>query len=285
MSDFTLKKISEHVYWMAPGAPDRPSLCAVVGSRYTLMLDAGASAAHAQLFLDALAAQGVTAPHFVALTHWHWDHVFGAKTVNVPIIATGATTTQLRVLAGYEWTDEALDQRVATGEEIAFCAENIKLELPIPRQIEIAIPDVAFDKRLDLQLGDVRCQLLHVGGDHAEDSCIAFIEPDRILFLGDCLYDAIYAPVRHYTVERLFPLLDTVLGFDAQTFIEGHNPSMMSRSEFEVLAGKMRTAGQLVERFGTDEQAILAHVDQPMDEDTREFVQAFIAGKGLTNKQ
>jgi hypothetical protein len=53
-----LTKISEHVYWMPPGAPDRPSLCAVVGDRRTLMLDAGSSKAHAREFLDALSARG-----------------------------------------------------------------------------------------------------------------------------------------------------------------------------------------------------------------------------------
>jgi hypothetical protein len=49
-----LRKISEHVYWLPPAPPDRPSLCAVVGSRWTLMLDAGSSAAHAGSFLDGL---------------------------------------------------------------------------------------------------------------------------------------------------------------------------------------------------------------------------------------
>jgi glyoxylase-like metal-dependent hydrolase (beta-lactamase superfamily II) len=65
----TLSKISDHVYWMSPGAPDRPSLGAVVGTRHTLLLDGGASAAHARLFLDALRAEGVPPPRYLALTH------------------------------------------------------------------------------------------------------------------------------------------------------------------------------------------------------------------------
>ena len=51
-----LQRISEHVYWLPPAKPDRPSVCAVVGKHSTLMLDAGASDAHARVFLDALAA-------------------------------------------------------------------------------------------------------------------------------------------------------------------------------------------------------------------------------------
>jgi len=77
-----LHRISDRVYWLPPGPPDRPSLCAVVGERRTVMLDAGASAAHARLFLDGLAAEGAATPSYVALTHSHWDHVFGAAEVN-----------------------------------------------------------------------------------------------------------------------------------------------------------------------------------------------------------
>jgi glyoxylase-like metal-dependent hydrolase (beta-lactamase superfamily II) len=92
------------------------------------MLDAGASAAHARRFLDALASQGLPAPHFVALTHWHWDHVFGAAELGVPIIAHVDTAERFAVMAGYGRSDEALDQRVAMGEEIAICADHIKTE-------------------------------------------------------------------------------------------------------------------------------------------------------------
>ena len=62
-----LTRITDHVYWLPPGPPDRPSLCAVVGDRRTLMLDAGSSAAHAREFLDALAVQGATRPSAVRM--------------------------------------------------------------------------------------------------------------------------------------------------------------------------------------------------------------------------
>ena len=49
MTETTLTQLTDHCYWMSPGKPDRPSLGAVVGDQFTLLLDAGASAAHAQL--------------------------------------------------------------------------------------------------------------------------------------------------------------------------------------------------------------------------------------------
>ena len=284
MTETTLHRITKHVYWMSPGQPDRPSLAAVVGTKHTLMLDAGASEAHVRLFLSALRAANVPTPHFVALTHWHWDHVFGAAALNLPVIAGAATAGRLHVLATYDWSDAALDERVATGEEILMCAEDIKVELPEPREVHIALPDIVFEAALELNLGGVTCRIQHVGGDHAADSCVMFIPEDGVLFLGDCLYEAIYTPQRHYTPENLLPLLDTVLAYDAGHFVEGHDDRVMSRPELDDIAAKMRLAARLVDQFNADEQAALAHLPQPPDEDTADFIQAFAAGRRLNIK-
>ncbi|MBI1281891.1 MAG: MBL fold metallo-hydrolase [Anaerolineaceae bacterium] len=285
MSETTLSKITDHVYWMSPGEPDRPSLCAVVGTNRTLMLEAGASDAHARLFLDALSAAKVRHPDYVALTHWHWDHIFGAAELDVPVIAHWQTAAEIAIQAGYEWTDKALYERVANGKEIAFCADNIKLELPEPRQIRFVQPDIVYRDSLDINLGDVQVHLQHVGGDHAADSCVMHILPDKVLFLGDCLYDAIYTPVRHYTTKKVFPLLDIILSFDADYYVEGHTPTVMSRAELMTIVDKMRMVGKIVDELSADEaavkEAVTAEMGTPLDEDTLGFIQTFIAGQQL----
>jgi len=284
----TLTRLTDHVYWMSPGAPDRPSLCAVVGTNDTLMLDAAASSAHARLFLDALKAENVPAPRLAALTHWHWDHIFGADELDIPIIAHALTADQIAIQAAYKWTDEALDQRVREGAEIAFCADNIKIELPEPRSIKIIAPQIIFHDKLDIHLGGVSVHMQHVGGDHAHDACVMHILPDRVLFLGDCLYDALYTPVRHYTKSRLFPLIDTILSFDANYYIEGHTPTVMSRTELVALTDKMRLAGNLVDELAGDveavKEAVQTRTGSPPDEDTLSFIEGLAAGYKLQNR-
>lgn len=271
--------LSEHIYGMKAGPPDRPSLCAVVGAKRTVMLDAGASDAHAQEFLDGLAGHGVRIPELVVLTHWHWDHVFGAAAVGVPVIAHQMTAAQLGVMAHQAWDDAALDARVASSEEIAFCADNIKLELPEPRNIRIAQADIIFGEALDLDLGGVRCLIRHVGGDHAADACVVHIPEDGVMFLGDCLYDDIYAPTRHYTRAKALPLIDKLLGFDAQTYIEGHNPAPVDRASFIEITAKMRLAAELVNEYRGDAAVILrARPDEAADEDLAYYIGTFAAG-------
>jgi glyoxylase-like metal-dependent hydrolase (beta-lactamase superfamily II) len=263
----SVTKISEHVYWMPPGPPDRPSVCGVVGTRRTLMLDAGSSTAHTRTFLDALGAESEVRPSAVVYTHSHWDHVFGGAELRGLVVAHTMTAKQLIELATIDWSDEGLDQRVAAGHDSAQHAEHVKEELPSPRTVEVAPADIVFDDGLDIELGGVTLRVRHVGGNHCAESCVIYVEPDRVLFLGDCLYDS---PAGVLTAELAFPLHDAILGFDAELYVDGHGASVLSRSDIEGLVEKMRVA----ERTAREGSAIAA-----FDEDTEYFVQAFKAGR------
>jgi glyoxylase-like metal-dependent hydrolase (beta-lactamase superfamily II) len=234
-----LTKISDHVYWLPPGPPDRPSLCAVVGERTTMMLDGGSSAAHARIVLDGLAAADESPPSLTAFTHWHWDHVFGAAETGAPVVAHRETAAKLIELAETDWSDDALDRRVADGLDSEAHAANVKEELPAPREVEVAPADVVFDHGLDVELGGVTVRVRHVGGDHASDSCVMYVEPDRLLFLGDCLYESLSDG---YTAEQALPLHEAVLGFGAELFVEGHGEAAYGRSELDAYLDEIRAA-------------------------------------------
>ena len=172
---------------MPPGPPDRPSLCAVVGDLRTVMLDAGSSAAHARTFLDALFATSGTRPTAVVYTHSHWDHVLGGAEVGGMVIAHALTAEGLIDLAERDWSDEGLDRRVAAGLSSPQHVAHVKAEMPSPRKVEVAPADIVFHDRIELDLGDVTVHVRHVGGDHSADACVMYVEPDRVLFLGDCV--------------------------------------------------------------------------------------------------
>lgn len=275
-----LTRLSPHVVWMPPGPPDSPSLCAVTGERATLMLDGGASDAHACRFLAGLDELGLPRPGLLALSHWHWDHVFGAAEFGVPVIACARTAAELKRLAAYDWSNAALDARVTLGEEIAFCADNLKIELPEPRAVRVAQASIVFAESLTIDLGGgVMCRLLHVGGDHSADSVIAFIEPDGVLFLSDCLYDNIYAPTRHYTTAELFPLIARLQQFDARWAVEGHTPTVLTRADFDHLTRRMRLIGRMADEYPGDPAAITAGLmnalGQSVSEEDSDLIRAF----------
>jgi glyoxylase-like metal-dependent hydrolase (beta-lactamase superfamily II) len=262
-----LNRISKHVYWMPPGPPDRPSLCAVVGDRRTLMLDAGSSQAHTRTFLDALSSVTAARPSAVVYTHSHWDHVFGGAELGGLVIAHALTAEELITLAATDWSDAGLDQRVAAGDASPQHAEHVKEELPSPRTVEVAPADIVFQDGLDIELGGVTVCVRHVGGNHCAESSVMHVEPDHVLFLGDCMYDS---PAGVLTAEVAFPLHDAILGFNAELHVDGHSASVLSRPDIEALIDKMRLAEAAVR----DGSVIAAP-----DEDTEFFVQAFRAGR------
>jgi glyoxylase-like metal-dependent hydrolase (beta-lactamase superfamily II) len=262
-----LTKIAEHVYWMPPGPPDRPSLCGVVGDRRTLMLDAGSSAAHAGSFLDDLLTESGTRPSAVVYTHSHWDHVLGGAEVGGLVIAHAQTAEQLIELADRDWSDEGLDRRVAAGLSSPKRAADVKLELPSPRAVEVAPADIVFRDGIEIHLGGVTVHVRHVGGDHCAESSVMYVAPDQVLFLGDCMYAS---PEGALTAVSAVRVRDAILEFAAEHYVEGHHESVSSRSEMEDLFEKMRLAERAV-RKGS---AIAAP-----DEDTEYFIQAFEAGR------
>src|SRR5206468_3429129 len=113
MLTHTFQHITPHVFWLSPNSTtDRPTLGVVVGTRGTLIVDAGNSPAHARHLLDEMAHRGMASPTLVVLTHWHWDHVFGASVFPGRLVANDETSHVVREMAKWDWGDAALAERV-----------------------------------------------------------------------------------------------------------------------------------------------------------------------------
>jgi glyoxylase-like metal-dependent hydrolase (beta-lactamase superfamily II) len=287
MTEHNLQQVTPHVWWMPPGKPDRPSLCAVVGERGTLMLDSGASDAHARLFLDALAANGVPAPRLIAFTHWHWDHTFGAAEVGAPVIAHRLTAQKVAEMARASWDDEAMTQRVeaGTGMPTPGGMKDIQEEYPNPRHVRFAEVDIVFEDSLLIDMGGVTCRIQHVGGDHTEDGCIMHVVEDGLVFLGDTLYPCIY-PQYYYKPHNILSLVDAIAACNAEHMIEGHRPKVLTQAESTALFGKIHAATALAQAMpDADIPTILgAAAQQGIDVSDMEFsgiVGVLVMGRGV----
>ena len=276
-------RLTDHVYYLSPDSTtDRPVLGAIAGTKGTLVVDAGNSPAHAQVLLDYLAAANLAPPRYLALTHWHWDHWFGAAVFDLPTFAHVETRRILVEQAAWDWNDAALDARVTQGIEIAFCRDMLKAELPDRSGLVLRPPDIAFTDTLEIDLGGVTCRLIHVGGDHAADSTIVFIPEERVVFLSDCRYEDLYVTPRRYTTAKVFPLFERLLGLEADIYLGGHEPEPIPRTALTAEAALLRQIGQTVDRIGDDRDAVRVALQQqtgrPLAADWVEFADLFLAG-------
>jgi len=286
MINHTFNQVSPHVHWLSPDSTtDRPVLGVISGARGSLLVDAGNSAAHARVLLQEIERCDLPAPAFLFLTHWHWDHVFGAERLSLTAFAHHETVRIVERMAGFDWDDAALDQRVDEGLEIAFCRDMLKAELPDRSNLFIRPPEIALDEQMTVHLGDISCQLIHVGGDHAHDSTVAFVPEDRVMFLGDCIYDDLHHGPRRITAQKLLPLYERLLSYEADWYLPSHHPEPMSRQALAEEYALMTTIGQTVARLGDDREAILAALpkalERPLEADDLEIADAFLAGLRL----
>lgn len=278
----TLEKISDRLFYLPPyQKTDRPILAAVVGDNQTLLIDAGNSSMHAKQFKEQLASYHVTGD-ILALTHWHWDHVFGLREMDMPSIANFMTYDKVKELQGLSWGDNELDSRVEAGIEIPFCADAIKLELGSVREINIPNPTIIFEKRIKLNLGGVTCIIEHVGGDHSPDSNLIYIPEEKMLFLGDCLYANMYAEKWHYTIEKMNYLLGKIKEYDAEIYFLSHHPAPLTKDEFASFVSLLKTSGELTNKHKGKIEAITAemssHFGRTLTEDDLEIITYFVNG-------
>ena len=159
-----------------------------------------------------------------------------------------------------DWSDSALDQRVKEGFEIAFCRDMIKLELPHRSQRVFKIPEISFDSEIEIDLGGVSCQIKHVGGNHAEDSCIVFVPEDGIAFLGDCLYEDIYHGNPRYTLNNIYHLSEFFRSLNADEYYPAHDNKSLTYSEMADFFQKISWIGQTVNQIGGDKEKIMIHL-------------------------
>jgi len=278
-----LNRLSTHVYWLPPDSTtDRPVLGVVSGANASLLVDAGNSPAHANLLLGEIARLRLAAPAYLALTHWHWDHVFGTGTLNLPTIASLETRHIVSRMAQLDWSNEALDRRVADGSEIDFCRTMMKAELPDRSRLMIKPPEIGYDGQIELDLGGVTCRIVHVGGDHSSDSSVVYVEEDRVMFLGDCLGQDLYSGPRSYTPQKFLPLIERLLSFDAAYYLEGHAPEPQSHLALADDLAIYQTIGREVERCGPDHPGLLSalqsRLGRPPDADELSIVESYLAG-------
>jgi glyoxylase-like metal-dependent hydrolase (beta-lactamase superfamily II) len=275
MSGCRLERASDHVWWFTPDdASDRPALAVVAGAKASVLLEVGASPAHTGAFLRALEPLGLPPLRCAVLTHWHWDHSFGGAALDVPIAAHRLTADALAREAALDFGDAALDARVARGEELAFCAEMMRIEMPDRSALRVVEPMLVFgDEGVDLQLGGTTCTVRRLGGDHAVDSCVMHVVEDGLLFLGDCLYPRLHAPTPHLTIAGVRGLADRVGAYGAGVAILGHGPQRLDAAGLERELAGLRAACDRVERLGDEALATAA------DADDRETIELLLAGR------
>ncbi len=243
-------KITEHIYIRsAEPYTDRPNIGFIVGSKYSLLFEAGNSCFHAELMKKELSEQNLPLPDFVAVSHWHWDHSFGLCAWDCLKIAGRKTNEKLLEVSAWQWDDASMQKRTETKEDIVFCTEMIKREYPDRSKIKVIGADIVFDDTLAIDLGGVTCKFAHSKGPHSEDSIVCFVPEDKFMFLGDSNCKDLYGKPWHFDIEHEEDFLENVAAIPYDEKLVKDYIAFLEKYDFDLCASGHREVFSKKELF------------------------------------
>jgi glyoxylase-like metal-dependent hydrolase (beta-lactamase superfamily II) len=166
-------KVSDHVYVIPDGRINLvPNIGIIVGSRATLIVDAGMGPKNGETVLRELNKVNKNTALYFTTTHFHPEHVTGGQ-------AFPANTIVIRPAAQQDEIDRKQPEFIRNFSkrtpEMKALLQDVK-----PRR-----PDIVFDREAEIDLGGVTVRLLWLGPAHTKGDNFVYVEEDGVLFTGD----------------------------------------------------------------------------------------------------
>lgn len=216
-------KLTENIFYSDhEEKTDRPSIGYVRGNKYSLMVESGNSENNVKEYYHSLSLNNLKKPDFVAITHSHWDHSFGISYINAISVACDKTNKILEDMSMWEWTPELLEKYVAEDKVPLFCEPHLRMEYPDLTKIKVKPADVSFKDEISIDLGNQLCVLKNVESPHTDDCVIVYIPKEKVVFLGDSIYEELVRDQWIGHSEKLSVLISELEKLDFETAVEGH---------------------------------------------------------------
>ncbi len=181
--EMTLRQVSEHVYFVegVPGiATDNEGFISNAGVIVTgagvVVFDALGTPSLADKLLQKIRAITDEPIVRVIVSHYHADHIYGLQVfedLDAEILAPVGAAEYLES----EHAQERLEERRFTLDP--WVNENTRL----------VYPDRFLSEGTRFRLGDVNFIATNVGNAHSEGDLTLYVEPDRVLFSGDIIFE------------------------------------------------------------------------------------------------
>jgi glyoxylase-like metal-dependent hydrolase (beta-lactamase superfamily II) len=205
-------KVSEHVYVIPDGRVNLvPNIGIIVGTRATLIVDAGMGPRNGQAVLRELAKVSKNTELYFTTTHFHPEHVTGGQAFPANTIVIRPEVQQEEVGRKQPEFIHNFSQRTP---EMKALLQDVK-----PRA-----PDIVFDREAKLDLGGVTVRLLWFGPAHTRGDAFIFVQEDGVLFTGDVVIDRFFPifPDADANGKNWLAILDQLDALQPHTIVPGH---------------------------------------------------------------
>lgn len=223
--EMTLKQVSEHVYYVqgkAGIATDNEGFISNAGFIVTdegvVVLDALGTPSLANLFLSKIRSITDKPILKVIMTHYHADHIYGLqvfKEQGAQIIAPKGVMDYL----SSPMAKERIEER------------RFSLDPWVNESTKLVFPDVIIDKPMTFSHGGIRFSLDVLGVAHSDGDLTLYIEPDRVLFSGDIIFEGRIPYLGDSNTKTWLETLTQMEVSQLAALVPGHGPAAKKPNE------------------------------------------------------
>ncbi len=156
-----------------------PNIGIIVGDESVMVIDTGMGPVNAEVVLAEVEKVTDKPVSYLAITHFHPEHGMGAQSfpADTRIVVPMAQKQELA-----EKGSDYIKFFSGMSPEIAGLLEDVEL-------IE---PDLAFESKMEIDLGNLQVQLLHFERAHTRGDLFVFLPQQKLLFGGDIVLDRFF---------------------------------------------------------------------------------------------
>ncbi|KOU22174.1 beta-lactamase [Streptomyces sp. WM6372] len=191
----------------------------------TLLIDTAATERRALALREAVVAAGVPLPRTVVNTHHHGDHTYG-----------NAVFAPEALVLGH---DNARTEQIAAGHQLELIWPTTDFG-----SVEITAPDLTYNDRMTLHLGETEVQVIHPGVAHTTGDSIVFLPRQRIVFTGDLVFAEGTPFLAMGSLAGSLRALELLRSLGAETVVPGHGP-LTDPSAYEATERYLRYVAEL----------------------------------------
>jgi glyoxylase-like metal-dependent hydrolase (beta-lactamase superfamily II) len=115
---------------------------------------------------------------YVVASHYHADHIYGLQAFRDH---TDAIVVAQQHASEYRDNEETADEKANQRLD----QRRNALSPWVDASTRVVAPDITFNERMSISLGDRRLTLLYAGPAHSSSDIMMMVEPDGVLFAGD----------------------------------------------------------------------------------------------------
>jgi glyoxylase-like metal-dependent hydrolase (beta-lactamase superfamily II) len=163
---------------------------------------------------------------YVVLSHYHADHIYGLQAFRDH---TDATIVAQERASEYRDNEETADEKAG----LRLDQRRAALSPWVDGNTRVVPPDITFNERMTISLGDRRLTLLYAGPAHSSSDIMMMVEPDGVLFAGDIVQNSRIPFMNSDDVSttQWLHALDEVAKLDPKFIIPGHGRTSTEASQ------------------------------------------------------